>query len=144
MAIDPEVIRSRLGYIERSLRLLEELQALSWEEFVHDPISVEATKHLLQTSIEAMIDICSHIVARLRLPMPDSSADLIRTLVEAHLLPAEHAQTYIEMVRFRNLLVHLYARATDREIYEVLQTSLGDFRTFIADVWRIMEAQASK
>ncbi|HHB91183.1 MAG TPA: DUF86 domain-containing protein [Anaerolineae bacterium] len=135
MAVDRQIIRQRIGFIEHNLELLEQLSERSLEEFIYDAIAVEAAKHLLQTSIEAMIDICSHLVARMRLPMPEYSAGLVDTLVEAGLFPADHAETYKDMIRFRNFLVHMYVKTSDQEIYEILQNALNDFRMFIADAW---------
>ena len=139
MAFDLEVIRRRIGYIERNLYLLEEMAREPWEEFSQDTVSVEAAKYLLQTAIEAMIDIAGHIVARMRLPVPENSAALMRALAEAHLIPRDHAETYVKMVKFRNVLVHLYVDVSDREVYDILQNELDDFRQFIRDIWQIVQ-----
>ena len=142
MGIDRQVILQRMGFIERNLELLESLRSLSLEAFLQDPIAIEATKHLLQTSIEAMLDICSHLVARMRLPMPDYSAELIDTLTEAQVIPVDHAEVYKDMIRFRNFLVHVYVKTSEEEIYDILQNSLDDFRMFLADVWNITQTNS--
>lgn len=43
------------------------------------------------------------------------------------------------MVKFRNLLVHLYQEVDNRRVYDIIQNELGDLRLFIADVWRIVQ-----
>ncbi len=139
MEFDEEVVRQRIDIIQRNLDRLEEIRQTPWEAFRDDYLKVEASKHLLQTAIEAMIDICAHLVARLRLEIPGSSAELIRALEKAGFLPKEHADKYVAMVRFRNLVVHLYAEVDDRRVYDILQDNLGDFRLFIADAWRIVQ-----
>lgn len=143
MALDLEVIRRRIGYIERNLLLLEDIARRPWEQFSEDAVLVEASKYLLQTAIEAMIDIAGHIVARKRLPVPENSAALMRTLAEAHLIPRDHAETYVKMVKFRNVLVHLYAEVSAREVYDILTNELDDFRQFIQDVWQIIKTSNS-
>ncbi|WP_376790959.1 HepT-like ribonuclease domain-containing protein [Thermoflexus sp.] len=45
------------------------------------------------------------------------------------------------MVRFRNLVVHLYHEVEPRRVYEILQTGLDDLRSFIAEVWAIVGSQ---
>ncbi|MCX7855405.1 MAG: DUF86 domain-containing protein [Anaerolineae bacterium] len=131
-------IRERIQYIETCLARLEMLRSLSEEAFLGDFRNIEAAKHLLQTAIEAMMDIASHIVARRRLGTPHEGAEVFRRLGEAGLLPVERVSTYVRMVRFRNLIVHLYHEVDSRRVYEILQTGLDDLRGFIAEVWAII------
>lgn len=144
MEFDQKAIRERADIIRQNLIRLEEIRQTTWEDFQADYLKVEASKHLLQTAIEAMIDICAHFVARLRLNIPKDSAGLVRALEKAGLLPKEHADKYVHMVRFRNLLVHLYAEVDDRQVYDILQNNLDDFRTFIADAWRIAREKGQR
>jgi len=36
-----------------------------------------------------------------------------------------------EMARFRNRLIHLYREVDDEQVYEILQSRLDDFKTFL-------------
>ena len=141
MTFDAQVIQARIVIIEENLSQLEQIPQATLAEFVADFRNVEATKHLLQTAIEAMIDICSHCVARLRLQVPGNGARLVQALADAGWIPAEHAPIYARMIRFRNLVVHLYAEVDDEQIYDILCHQLNDFRTFIADVGRMLQRQ---
>ncbi len=138
MEYDLPRIRERIQYIETALARLETLRTLPEEAFLGDFRNVEAAKHLLQTAIEAMMDIASHIAARRRLGVPREGGEMFRRLGEAGLLPPERVPTYIRMVRFRNLVVHLYHEVDPRRVYEILQTGLDDLRGFIAEVWGIV------
>ena len=138
MELDLDVIRGRIQFIEDSLKLLEALAKDSPDQFEGDFRNVEAAKHLLQIAIESMLDICTHIVARLRLGMPNDDRETLALLREKELLPAEHVATYQAMNSFRNRIVHLYLAVDPREVYRILQEDLDDFRMFIADVQRIV------
>jgi len=138
MEYDMTRVRERIQYIESSLARLETLRALPRETFLDDFRNVETAKHLLQTAIEAMMDIAGHIVARRRLPTPHEGAETFRRLGEAGLLPPERVQVYVQMVRFRNLVVHLYQEVDAERVYEILQSGLDDLRRFIAEVWGIV------
>jgi uncharacterized protein YutE (UPF0331/DUF86 family) len=99
---------------------------------------------LLQVAIEAIIDICSHAVSRLRLQVPGNGIQLVQALADAGWLPAEHASTYAQMIRFRNLVVHLYAQVDEHYVYDILLHHLSDFQLFVADAWRMVQrAQGS-
>jgi uncharacterized protein YutE (UPF0331/DUF86 family) len=139
MDFDREVIKARIVIVEENLAKLAQIPQTDFDQFVQDFRNVEAAKHLLQTAIEAMVDICSHLVARLRLKVPGTGTKLVQALTEANLLPVENVPKYTKMIRFRNMVVHLYAEVDDRQIYEIVRHNLDDFRLFIADAWRIIQ-----
>lgn len=143
MAFDTEMVQARIAIIEENLSRLAQIPQADFNEFVADFRNVEATKHLLQTAIEAMVDIWAHFVARLRLQAPENGTQLVKALAEANWLPKEHVSTYSKMIRFRNLIVHMYSDVDDRQVYDILRHHLDDFRMFIADAWRIVQ-QAPK
>jgi len=144
MEFDRKTIQTKIEFIEDNLIKLEQLSPMSFDEFMADFRNLDSALHRLQTAIEAMIDICAHFVGRLRLGAPSESADLIRALEKAGLLSKEHADKYVNMVKFRNLVVHLYAEVDDRQVYDILQNNLDDFRTFIADAWRIVRSKQER
>lgn len=80
MEYDLPRIWERIQYIETALARLETLRSLPEEIFLEDFRNVQAAKHLLQTAIEAMMDIAGHIVARRRLGVPREGAEVFRRL----------------------------------------------------------------
>jgi uncharacterized protein YutE (UPF0331/DUF86 family) len=141
MAFDMQKVRAKIQMIEENIRRLEALQARAHDEFIGDFLALEAAKHLLQVSVEAMLDIGAHLTARLRLKTPRDGAQVFQRLAQEGLLPAEHVPTYTRMVKFRNLLVHLYQEVDAEQVYQIVQKELGDFRMFISDVWAIVHRQ---
>jgi uncharacterized protein YutE (UPF0331/DUF86 family) len=49
----------------------------------------------------------------------------------------------VRLARFRNLLVHVYARVDDAQVYRVLQEDLGDFDRYLESVGRYLKADLS-
>lgn len=142
MVFDVDVVQARIAIIEENLSRLAQIPQDDFDGFVADFRNVEATKHLLQTAIEAMIDICAHFVARLRIRAPENGVQLVKSLGRANLLPPEHVPIYSKMIRFRNLVVHLYSDVNDRrQVYDILCHHLEDFRKFIADAWTIVQRE---
>jgi len=138
MDYDRPRLRARIQHIETCLERLETLRRLPLADFLADFRNTESAKHLLQTAIEAMMDIANHILARRRLPTPDAGVETFRRLGEAGLLSPEHVETYVQMVKFRNLVVHLYQEVDAERVYGVMQDDLDDLRQFIAEVWEIV------
>ncbi len=48
--------------------------------------------------------------------------------------------TLLNMARFRNLLVHEYARIDDAQVYAILQQRLSDFDAFANSVRQYMQS----
>ena len=138
MTFDIQVIESRIAIIEKNLTYLAQIPQADFEAFQSDFRNLEAAKHLLQTAVEAMVDICAHMVSRLRLQVPGNGRQLVQALANAGYLPPEHVPLYLRMIRFRNLVVHLYGEVDNQEIYNILQNNLDDFRLFIRDIWQII------
>lgn len=129
--VDKVVIQHKISIIEDNLLKLSTLAKLPEDEFLDKFYYIESAKHLLQVSIEAMLDVSHHIIARKRYKAPKTYAEAFIVLVENDILPKEKEATFIKMAKFRNRVVHLYHELDDREVYVILQKSLADFQSFI-------------
>ena len=89
-----------------------------------------ALSSVLAVAIEAAVDACRHVIASEGLPAPADYAGAFAVLGEAGFLPAEQVPALQAMARFRNLLVHGYARVDDRIVVDLLQHRLGDLAAF--------------
>jgi uncharacterized protein YutE (UPF0331/DUF86 family) len=131
-------IEAKLQRLEDNLDKLNELKKLSLEEFKDDFRNTEAAKYLLQTSVEAMIDIANQLIARRKLKKPDRSAEAFEILADNDLLSAANKDKYIVMTKFRNRVVHLYTKVDEDEIYKILRNNLKDYRQFINEIAQII------
>ena len=132
--VDESRILHKLQAITDSLSKLEELAQMGKDVFLIDFRSIDSAKYNLQTSIEAMIDICNHIISRKRLRVPATNVESFEVVSEAGLLPADVLPVYRSMARFRNRIVHMYDDVDDSQIHEILQTRLDDIRAFVQHV----------
>jgi len=132
--VDESRILHKLQAITDSLSKLEELAQMGKDVFLTDFRSIDSAKYNLQTSIEAMIDICNHIISRKRLRVPATNVESFEVVSEAGLLPADVLPVYRSMARFRNRIVHMYDDVDDSQIHEILQTRLDDIRAFVQHV----------
>jgi uncharacterized protein YutE (UPF0331/DUF86 family) len=124
--VDPGRLRSLLDRLGGELAGLRRLAALPPEELAADPDRLPAVKYRMIVAIEACIDAAEHIIASERLRAPETFADAFTVLGEAGILPDDLARTLEDMARFRNLLVHGYARVDDRRVEQILRTRLGE------------------
>jgi uncharacterized protein YutE (UPF0331/DUF86 family) len=122
--------------VRAGLAQLADIPQASFAEFDADPRNLPATLHLLQTALQALIDMGSFLGARRGLPTPRSSHDVFVKLEEGGCLPKGTADRVAPMVGFRNRVVHLYDRIDPQRVFEVLTRHRAD----IEDCLRLLLA----
>ena len=134
MEIDKDKILKFLYEIQGNAQKLKEIHKKGKDEFVNDYILHNAALRLLQISIEGMISVGSHIIARQGLKNPKNFAEVFKILAEANIIKHESAKVYQTMARFRNRIVHLYWNIDLNEVYNILENNLTDFEKFIKEI----------
>ncbi|HHV64373.1 MAG TPA: DUF86 domain-containing protein [Peptococcaceae bacterium] len=134
--VDKDILQKKAQYIEQTLAKLRILREKTSVEFLGSFQNVDAAKHNLQVAIEAIIDICNHIVARERYGLPNSSVESIDLLFNHGILDEELTKRLRSMVKFRNRIVHLYQEVDDQQVYRILQEDLKDFEAFLGVINR--------
>jgi len=134
LAVDKDKLRQKLQFMREELTHLRHFQDMDYEEFSREVINEHAATRMLQVLIEAMLDLCAHLVAREGWGLPKSYTDLVTLATKHDLIPQEMKETYQAMVHFRNRVVHLYDDVDKREIYDIIQNRLPDFQPFMQKV----------
>jgi len=132
-------IQAKLDVIIDNLDKLNILKAKTLEEFTSDFRNIDSALHRLQTSIQALLDIGSYIIASLGLRTPNTNAEIIEILNESGYLPKDKAETYIKISQFRNRIVHLYNHIDTETLYDILINELGDIIAFYTDLIKIIQ-----
>ncbi|MBI2336833.1 MAG: DUF86 domain-containing protein [Deltaproteobacteria bacterium] len=138
--LDKESIRSKLARILKNLRQLSELGKLSYKKYIQDIKNTSTAERLLHVSIEAMLDVGSHIVAEEKLGEPLEYKDVFILLVQAKILPKSHEQAFIKLAGLRNRIVHLYDEIDHRLLHKALKKELGDFELFVRSIIRYLRS----
>ncbi len=132
--IDKVLIRSKLKKIEEFAEELKSRRKVSFEDFQKNIVLKRFVERNLELAIQQMIDIYKHLVSRLNLREPVSYADCFEILAEEGYLSEENLEKYKNMARFRNLLIHIYEKVTDKIVYEIFQKNLEDFELFVDEI----------
>jgi uncharacterized protein YutE (UPF0331/DUF86 family) len=137
-------LRELAGYLLGAVRELRELGRTPRDVFLADSRTVNGAKYLLIVATEAALDICNHIAARRGGRSPRDYADCLAVLREIAAVDEALAGRLARMARFRNLLVHLYWRVDDAEIYRVIQEDLGDLEEYLRSLGRFLKADLER
>lgn len=100
--VDNQRILEKLRIIKENLAKLATLKDISVDIFINDFQKYDSAKYNLQTTIEAMLDICNHIIARKAFEVPKTNAEAFRILCRKKILNPEMEDTFMAMAMFRN------------------------------------------
>ena len=130
-----------ISEIRKAYKHLNSLKTLTKELFLGDPDKICSAKYNFIIAIEATIDICNHIISHNGYRAPDDYADTFQILGEQGAFNKDFINVLKDMAKFRNRLVHLYWEVDDVQLYEILQTRLIDFKTFLNNIAVFLELE---
>ena len=138
MTLNPDLVRARCADIEEAVGRLERFGSMPVEEFRSNRDLTDAACYRLLVAIEAALGLCYHVSAKHLRKVPEQFADCFRTLGEAGVVPADLAERLQAMARFRNILVHLYAKVDTARVHEIICNHLDDLRAFASAIARLL------
>ena len=127
---------------EENLGKLERLSRFSYDEFMAEFWYLEAAVHLLQISVEALVDISRYVIRSLGLPSADAYRQVPVVLADAGYFDQTATAICDKIVRFRNLVVHHYYRVDPEEVYQILTENLSDLQNWHTTLLEVIEANA--
>lgn len=125
------VIEKKLHRILVYLQELRRVSFIDFEDFQKDIVKKRFVERNIELCIEAMIDVCRHLVSSLDLQEPESYAECFRILAGGSVIPEARQKTFAEMARFRNRLIHLYDDVDDTITFDIFSDRLTDFEDFV-------------
>lgn len=130
--VDQDLLYKKLAFIEtcvadlrRHARLDRLTQDIREERFV---------EHTLQLSIQAALDVSSHIVSAERWGEPKTNRALFQKLTTAGWIAGDLAVDLQNMAGFRNILVHGYADVDLSILRDIVEHHLDDLLQFVSCV----------
>src|SRR4030042_1668266 len=133
MEYNSDKVRKITSEMLTALERLEDLRKLSQSEFTADPHKIGSAKYSLIVAIEGAVDLCNHVISKNGFRTPEDYTDTFMVMKERGAFDEEFTRSLIQMVRFRNRLVHIYWDVDDAELYRIIQTNLHDIRRFLKE-----------
>jgi len=137
--IDRGVIREKMGTVERNLEEARKIGKQDLKAFSGNYRDILAAKHALLESIEACLDIASHIIAEKGFRRPADYKDMFNILGENGIISPGLFERLAEMAKFRNFLVHKYAEIEERRLHKILRENLSDIEEFLKAIARFLK-----
>jgi len=136
---DQEKMVKLVSELRKSVARLRSISQLPCAEFLKDPDKIGSSKYHFIVAIESCIDICNHVIARNGYRVPDDYGDTFIVMSESGAFDLDFAEALKNMAKFRNRLVHLYWELDDRQLYNILQNRLDDFKKFLDSMAKFLE-----
>jgi len=133
MEYNSDKVRKITSEILTALERLEDLQKLTKAEFIADPHKIGSAKYNLIVAIEGAVDLCNDVISKNGFRTPEDYTDTFMVMKEKGAFDERFTCSLIQMVRFRNRLVHIYWDVDDAELYRIIQTNLQDIRQFLKE-----------
>lgn len=133
--VDELRVRALLDRLGDEIDALRRLAARDRDELLADDDLLAAVKYRFIIAIEVCIDVGRHVIASEGLRAPLDYADVFTVLADASLLDRSTSADLRDTARFRNLLVHGYARVDDARVVDILRERVDDlaaYRTTLA------------
>jgi uncharacterized protein YutE (UPF0331/DUF86 family) len=130
---------SHLRELNAALEDWERYQSTSLKELEVDRDKRNMVLHAMLVSIQATIDIASHLIAEKGLIKPATYRESFEILGKSELIDEELASELSDLAGFRNVLVHVYWGLDLEEVCGVLQNDLRVLRAFRDEVKELLQ-----
>jgi len=130
--VDRDLLLRKLADLDQYLGQVSEYRDITIDQYRGDWKTQRVVERTLQMTIELCVDIANHIIADRGLRVPATYSEAFDILGEAGLLDAARRDVMIRMSKFRNVIVHDYARVDPTIVVQILREHLEDFIRFKA------------
>jgi len=124
--ISKRIVGDRLAWVDKMVNEINTLPMETFEAFTSDSRNVWTAESCLRRSLEALLDIGRHILAKRFSKGVSEYKEIAIELGRIKVLGEEEAQLLRRLAGYRNRLVHFYHEITTDELYRICNDDLGD------------------
>jgi uncharacterized protein YutE (UPF0331/DUF86 family) len=115
--INVEKIKTLEKDLLNTVSEIKSIITMNEEVFVKEPKEIDALRYLLIEAVEAMANICNHILTRVASQVPKGYPDCFEKLSEAEIITRELGEKLRKLASLRNILIHKYREIDDQKIF---------------------------
>jgi uncharacterized protein YutE (UPF0331/DUF86 family) len=129
--LQAKVIAERIAWIRAMMDNIRSLPFDSFDSFVSDRRNIAAVESYLRRGLEALLDLGRHIMAKgFGRPVVEYK-EIAHALRKANVLDEDKGNLLGILAGYRNRMVHFYHEISDRELYEICTSQLGDIEALL-------------
>jgi len=135
-----DIVKTKLAamgnYIEKLLPYLEKYRK---GEILLDSPDVFVVERLFQLTVDAAIDINTHIITRNNLESPDDYESTFKVLGKNQIIPLELGEKISGSVGLRNIMVHGYEMVQVKKMLDDISDGIGQYVEFMKSISEFVE-----
>jgi uncharacterized protein YutE (UPF0331/DUF86 family)/predicted nucleotidyltransferase len=140
--IDRELVNRKLSQIVEYLRALTPLQALSYADYVQQPLSRYAAERLLQLIVDTAVDINAHLIVELNGTPPQDYYDSFVKAAQAGVLSVDFALRMAQSTGLRNRLVHQYEAIDHLIVHSAIAAAITQYTEYCHHITTFLDRHA--
>jgi uncharacterized protein YutE (UPF0331/DUF86 family)/predicted nucleotidyltransferase len=140
--IDDALVNRKLSQMVEYLTALAPLRALSYEEYLRQPLSRYAAERLLQLIVDTAVDINAHLAVELSGTPPQDYYDSFLKAAQAGVLPVAFALDIARSTGLRNRLVHQYEAIDHTIVHSVMVEASTQYTEYCHHITTFLDRSA--
>lgn len=141
--VDEALILRKLAELDQYYSQLKEYENTTADQYANDWKIQRIIERTLQMMIETCVDIAGHIIADKGFRIPKSYADTFKVLLEEKILDGKLSAIMEKIAKFRNIIVHHYAKVDTKIVTAILKKDLADFVRYKKAIIQFIEKDKS-
>ena len=142
--LDREIIESKLRFLKEYLVDLKEYEAISLNDYRQSKKEQRFVERTLHLACESCLDAAAHMVSRQGFREARDNKDLFVILFENGVISEATNQAMVKMSKFRNIVVHDYARIDPEIVIGILKKDLNDFNIFAREILHYIDTAVTE
>jgi len=118
---------------------IKSITAVEEEVFVKNQKDIYSLRYLLIAAVEAMANICNHILTRVTGQMPKGYPDCFEKLSDAKIITKDLSDMLKKAASLRNIIIHKYWEVDDRKVFKSVKENISDFEEFLRQINEFMK-----
>lgn len=127
------ILKAKMDLIRVSDQI-DQLFGNGINDYLSDPRNALSLKYLLIEAVEAMADICQHLLAKAKGIVCEGYVDCLVKAGEAGIIATSLSQKLRKLADLRNILIHRYWVVDDEKIYSQTMKNKQNLRSFIDQI----------
>ncbi len=136
----PSTLR-RLERFNDAIEVLKKIGEKRKDVFLSDLLLISAVERNIQVGIEFLIDLSSFVLAKKGFKAPQTYKEAVKMVSKLGVVDSETAETMVELVGLRNIIVHLYADVKADVVFDNLDTIITTMKQFCDKLLRFCEKE---
>jgi uncharacterized protein YutE (UPF0331/DUF86 family) len=138
-ALDQEKVVRLQAEVEDARQVLSEMASGDANEFLRDPIKIRAMKYTLIVLVEAICNLCRHVLAKRTHTVVEEYIEAILKMQEKGMLSDELVNQLIPLIKVRHQLIHGYWKTDDRRLFIETKSGLETIDKFMQEIRYILQ-----